>query len=97
MHESEVKGKSLSRVRLLATPWTAAYQAPPSMGFSRKEYWSGVPLSSPFEGLLEPKFVHMDFLCFSEVGLIFQGKSDRERSVNRVLGNVKYNNFLKYF
>ena len=36
--------KSLSRVRLLATPWTAAYQAPPSMGFSRQEYWSGVPL-----------------------------------------------------
>ena len=41
--ESEV----LSRVRLLATPWTAAYQAPPSMGFSRQEYWSGVPLPSP--------------------------------------------------
>ena len=37
--------KSLSRVRLLATPWTAAHQAPPSMGFSRQEYWSGVPLS----------------------------------------------------
>ena len=36
--------KLLSRVRLLATPWTAAYQAPPSMGFSRQEYWSGVPL-----------------------------------------------------
>jgi len=36
--------KSLSRVRLLATPWTAAYQAPPPMGFSRQEYWSGVPL-----------------------------------------------------
>ena len=39
--------KSLSRVRLLATPWTAAYQAPPSMGFSRLEYWSGVALPSP--------------------------------------------------
>ena len=36
-----------SRVRLLATPWTAVYQAPPSMGFSRQEYWSGVPLPSP--------------------------------------------------
>jgi len=36
----KVKGKSLSHVRLLATPWTAAYQAPPSMGFSRQEYWS---------------------------------------------------------
>ena len=42
-----MKVKSLSRVRLLETPWTAAYQAPPSMGFSRQEYWSGVPLPSP--------------------------------------------------
>ena len=42
----KVKVKSLSRARLLATPWTAAYQAPPSMGFSRQEYWSGVPLPS---------------------------------------------------
>ena len=43
----KVKVKSLSRVRLLATPWTAAYQAPLSMGISRQEYWSGVPLPSP--------------------------------------------------
>ena len=43
--EWKVKVKSLSRVRLLATPWTAAYQAPPSMGFARQEYWSGVPLA----------------------------------------------------
>ena len=43
----KVKGKSLSRVRLLATPWTAAYQAPPSTGFSRQEYYSGVPLPLP--------------------------------------------------
>ena len=60
----KVKVKSLSRVRLLATPWTAAYQAPPSMGFSRQEYWSGMPLPSsscpligdkmpPLYGLLE--------------------------------------------
>ena len=41
--------KSLSHVRLLATPWIAAYQAPPSTGFSRQEYWSGVPLPSPLE------------------------------------------------
>ena len=39
--------KSLSRAQLLGTPWAAAYQAPPSMGFSRQEYWSGVPLPSP--------------------------------------------------
>ena len=43
----KVKVKLLSRVRLLATPWTAAYQAPPSMRFSRQEYWSGMPLPSP--------------------------------------------------
>ena len=45
--EWKVKVKSLSHLRLLATPWTAAYQAPLSMGFSRQEYWSGVPLPSP--------------------------------------------------
>ena len=43
----KVKVKLLSRVRLLATPWTAAYQAPPSMRFSRQKYWSGLPLPSP--------------------------------------------------
>jgi len=43
----KVKVKSLSHVRLLATPWTAAFQAPPSMGFSRQEYWNGVPLPYP--------------------------------------------------
>ena len=44
--QSEV-AQSLSRVRLFATPWTAAYQAPPSMEFSRQDYWSGVPFPSP--------------------------------------------------
>ena len=43
----KVKVKLLSRVRLLVTPWTTAYQAPPSMGFSGQQYWSGVPLPSP--------------------------------------------------
>ena len=43
----KVKVKSLSRVRLFATPWTVAYQAPPSMGFSKQEHWSRVPLPSP--------------------------------------------------
>ena len=43
----KVKVKSLSHVWLLATPWTAAYQAPPPMWFSRQEYWSGVPSLSP--------------------------------------------------
>ena len=50
--KGKVKGKSLTCVRLLATPWTAAYQAPPSMGFPRQEYWSGVPLPSLINMLL---------------------------------------------
>ena len=44
----KVKGKLLSHVRLFVTPWTAAHKAPPSMGFSRQECWSGVPSPSPF-------------------------------------------------
>ena len=47
----KVKVKLLSRVRIFATPWTAAYQAPLSIGFSRQEYWSGVPLPSPMTNL----------------------------------------------
>ena len=43
----KVKVKSLSRVRLFATPWTVAHQTPPSMGFSRQNYWSGLPFPSP--------------------------------------------------
>ena len=43
----KVKVKPLSRVRLFATPWTVAYQAPPSMGFPRQEYWNGLPFPSP--------------------------------------------------
>ena len=49
----KVKVKSLSHVRLLVTPWIAAYQAPLSTGFSRQEYWSGVPLPSPIPLLRE--------------------------------------------
>ena len=54
------KVKSLSRVRLLATPWTAAHQAPPSMGFSRQEYWNGVPLPSPYH--LDYNFIPKNYL-----------------------------------
>ena len=59
-----MKVKSLSLVRLLATPWTAAYQAPPSMGFSRQEFWSGVPLPSPFNCTHDDNNVEENFvLC----------------------------------
>ena len=61
----KVKVKSLSCVQPSATPWTAALQAPPSMGFSRQEYWSGVPLPSPCSSLLLPKCV----LCLVSDGL----------------------------
>ena len=54
----KVKVKSLNHVRLLATPWTTAYQAPPSMGFSRQEYWSGVPLPSPNLGVRSFQIKH---------------------------------------
>ena len=57
-----MKVKLLSRVRLLATPRTAAYQAPPSMGVSRQEYWNGMPLPSPHYGLLDPISVS-ELLC----------------------------------
>ena len=48
--------KLLSRIQLLATPWTEAYQAPPSVGFSRQEYWSGVPSPSPEQTLILVKY-----------------------------------------
>ena len=54
----KVKVKSLSRVQSTATPWTAAFQAPPSMGFSRQAYWSGVPLPSPHVNLEGHNSVH---------------------------------------
>ena len=61
---SEVK--SLSRVRFFATPWTVAHQAPPFMGFSRQEYWSGVPLPSPKIWLGQRKWGSIKYLVFVE-------------------------------
>ena len=59
----KVKVKSLSWVRILATPWTAAHQAPPSMGFSRQEYWSGLPLPSPDKWLRKFNLLAVSVLC----------------------------------
>ena len=56
--KGKVKVKSLSCVQLFATPWTVAYQVPPSMAFSRQEYWSGLPFPSPGDRLnpgIEPR------------------------------------------
>ena len=79
----KVKGKSLSRVQLLATPWTAAHQAPPSMGFSRQEYWSGVPLPSPLETSklhIRKKYIYIHIytqrqvlICTSDIKVIVVG------------------------
>ena len=55
-----MKVKSLSHFRLFVTPWTAAYQAPPSMGFSRQEYWSGSPLPSPYKQLYDDKMDNLE-------------------------------------
>ena len=59
----KVKVKSLSYVRLLATPWTAAHQAPLSMGFSRQEYWSGLPLPSPYDLVQANKYTYIFYIC----------------------------------
>ena len=64
----KVKVKSLSLIQLFVTPWTAAYQAPPSMGVSRQEYWSGSPVPSP-EDEIEPK------IKFKEKFTNFHGKN----------------------
>ena len=55
----KAKVKSLSRVRLLATPWTAAHQAPPSLGFSRQEHWSGLPFPFPRHESEKWKWSHL--------------------------------------
>ena len=67
----KVKVKSLSRVQLLATLWTAAYQAPPSMGFARQEYWSGVPLPSLAHIPTACQNVEADFTLSVELWLLY--------------------------
>ena len=68
--KGKVKGKSLSRAQLFATPWTTAYQAPPSMGFPRQEYWSGLPLPSPNKELLYSERNSTTILCKSLYGKV---------------------------
>ena len=70
----------ISRVRLLATPWTAAYQAAPSMGFSRQEYWSRVKSTIEREQEIFLALVNDTFLNTNELLRKFQGKP--ERTVN---------------
>ena len=69
----KVKVKSLNRVRLLVTTWTAAHQAPLSLGFSRQEYWSGVPLPSPIKikALLKSYNVQRHIAWFPKKSLLY--------------------------
>ena len=91
-----VKVKSLSRVRLLATPWTAAFQAPPSMGFSRQEYWSGLPLPSPHKALGRFKMLNQFNIAngYRKMGFGMGSKGNRlaqnleNRSFSRLLIHI---------
>ena len=67
----KVKVKLLSRVRLFETPWTAAYEAPLSMGFSRQEYWSGLPLPSPEEWSGPEQMIHASW---NHKKLVYKGE-----------------------
>ena len=76
----KVKVKSLSRVRLLATPWTAAYQASPSMGFSRQEYWSRLPLSAwPKAQLLQNRalgLINFNFIFYCPIWILMRKQTN---------------------
>ena len=80
----KVKVKSLSRVRPSATPWTAAHQAPPSMGFSRQESWSGVPLPSPI------------FYIQSTSQFMFPGLNSHMWLVAAVLGSTTLDSIVRF-
>ena len=71
----KVKLKLLSRVRLLATSWTAAYQVPPSTGLSRQEYWSGVPLPSPWHTADNHKYLLNDE-AIKAIGAASRGRNN---------------------
>ena len=73
--KEKVKVKSLSHVWLLVTPWTAAHQAPPSMGFSRQEYWSQLPLPSPCLHANEAKEQRPSLLWQDVLGTLWEGVS----------------------
>ena len=89
----KVKVKSFSRVWLLATPWTAAYQAPQSMGFSRQEYWSGLPFTS-LNWMLEKHLYHLrnryiSFLLDNNIIISNYSGLPRSLKPNVVLNSAK--------
>ena len=90
-----MKGKSLSRVRLFATPWTAAHQAPPSMGFSRQECWSGVPekyqsSSITLVKLQDTKLIYRNLLHFYILTAKYQKEVKEIISFTIVSQRIKY-------
>ena len=83
----KVKVKSPSCVWLLATPWTAAYQAPPSMGFARQEYWSGVPLPSVITFLPRSKCLLISWLQ-SPSAVILEPRKIKSATVSTVSPSI---------
>ena len=82
-----MKVKSFSRVQPSVTPWTAAYQAPPPMGFSRQEYWSGVPLPSPIITLsVDTKTSNLSHFVYIVLSFIFEQIAGFLTAQHRVLG-----------
>ena len=84
----KVKGKSLSRVWLLATPWTVAYQAPPSTGFSRQEYWSGLPFLQIKTMRYHLTLIRMVTIKHQQI--INVGESMKKREPCYTVGNVNW-------
>ena len=89
----KVKVKSLSCVQLFVTAWTAAYQAPPSMGFSRQEYWSGLPLPSPqqiidlyksFIFLQSPLYNQILDPCCHKRGIIYSSHKNSKKLMENI-------------
>ena len=83
----KVKVKSLSHIRPSATPWTAAFQAPPSLEFSRQEYWSGVPLPSPKALLKMPLFKSPSLLGTSLVDQLLKNLPAMQETWVQSLGH----------
>ena len=83
----KVKVKSLSCVRLLATPWTAAYQAPQSMGFSRQEYWSGLSLPSLGEALYSQQKQDWELIVAQIINSLLQNSDLTWRKYGKLLGH----------
>ena len=81
----------ISGVRLCATPWTAAHQAPLSLGFSRQEHWSGLPLPSPHELLAPFNVQHLYIFIFSVMSTHFSASSTRARTVPSARNRVWLN------